>query len=393
MLYGYLGFMVPFFFLTVGFAIALRGWEGRLSERVLPHYVRTGWLSPPEVAALGNLGRRHSARSWAKRVAGVDGLKAMRSFQFAATRLAILRDGMQRGLDRKAEDIEQTAAEEQRLLAAISGYRSVFVGRDPQMPQAFWDGGRYRIAFPDGVTRTVDAPPEPVMPIPVRLAQPIPVGAGGPGHWPQSGYGAAPGYGWSGYGSPGNGAQASGAYGYGPGSTAGPAVAIRPSAPPPGYQPGPSYQAPPTYQSPYQQYGYQQPGQSQAPYPQYGYAQPGYAQPGYPQPGQQPPGYPQPGYQPPGYPQPVYQQPVYQQPAQPYPGHPSYQQPSYQQPVYQQPGLPEPAPQQSQPEPSQPQPAPSQPQPDHGASPDGRSHPAQPDPGAPAGPVPGPPSN
>src|SRR5690242_21560261 len=64
MLYGYLGFMVPFFFAVVGFAIALRACEGRLTERVLPHYVRAGWFSPPEVAALGSLGRRHSARHW-----------------------------------------------------------------------------------------------------------------------------------------------------------------------------------------------------------------------------------------------------------------------------------------------------------------------------------------
>ena len=61
-LYGYIGFMVPFFFAAVAFAIALRGWEGRLSERVLPFYVRAGWLSPPEVATLTSLARRHSAR-------------------------------------------------------------------------------------------------------------------------------------------------------------------------------------------------------------------------------------------------------------------------------------------------------------------------------------------
>src|SRR5204862_904901 len=50
MLYGYLGFMVPLFFAMVGLAIALRGWEGRLTERILPRYVRAGWFSPPEVA-------------------------------------------------------------------------------------------------------------------------------------------------------------------------------------------------------------------------------------------------------------------------------------------------------------------------------------------------------
>jgi RsiW-degrading membrane proteinase PrsW (M82 family) len=249
MLYGYLGFMVPFFFLTVGFAIALRGWEGRLSERVLPYYVRTGWLSPPEVAALGNLGRRHSARRWARRVAGQDGLKAMRGFQFAATQLAILRDGMQRGLDRKPDDFARSTAEEQRLLTAISGYRAVFVGRDPQMPRAFWDGNQYTVAFPDGVDRTVAAPAEPVMPLPVRLAPPVPVaagyGAGGyggqPAPWPGAGYGTPPpGYGPPpAYGTPpgsGPGYGAPPAYGTPPGS--GPGYAVPPAS-------GPAYGAPP----------------------------------------------------------------------------------------------------------------------------------------------------
>ena len=55
-LYGYIGVMVPVFFAMVGLAIWLRGWEGRLTERTLPDYVRAGWLSPPEVASLGSLG-------------------------------------------------------------------------------------------------------------------------------------------------------------------------------------------------------------------------------------------------------------------------------------------------------------------------------------------------
>ncbi|WP_438874887.1 PrsW family intramembrane metalloprotease, partial [Winogradskya consettensis] len=193
MLYGYLGFMVPFFFAAVGFAIALRGYEGRLSERILPFYVRAGWLSPPEVATLGSLGRRHSARQWAKRVAGEGGVRAMRGFQLASTQLALLRDGMQRGLRSDPQDLQRAQAEEQKLLTDISGYRSMFVGRDPQAPQAFWDGHAYQIAFPDGVTRTVSAPNEPVVPVPVRLAPPTPVYAGyGPGYGP--GYGAQPGY-------------------------------------------------------------------------------------------------------------------------------------------------------------------------------------------------------
>ncbi|HEX7746399.1 MAG TPA: PrsW family intramembrane metalloprotease, partial [Micromonosporaceae bacterium] len=63
-LYGYIGVMVPIFLGMVGFAVWLRSWEGRLTERRLPDYVRSGWLSPPEVAALGSLGRRHAARRW-----------------------------------------------------------------------------------------------------------------------------------------------------------------------------------------------------------------------------------------------------------------------------------------------------------------------------------------
>jgi hypothetical protein len=272
MLYGYIGFMVPFFFATVGFAIALRGWEGRLSERILPYYVKTGWFAPPEVAALSSLGRRHSARRWAKRVAGDAGLKAMRGFQFAATQLSILRDGMQRGLDRKPADVERAQGEEQRLLAAIEGYRAVFAGRDPQMPQAFWDGSSYQIAFPDGVTRTVSAPDEPVVPVPVRWApQPAMAWAGG------------------------------GGYGYGPYGSA-------PSS-------GPAYGAPVPYPYGPPPGGYQQPG---APNPAYGHpagfgggpslgSAPGYG------PGQQP-----------GYPQSYYGQPYYgpQYPAQPPPPHP-----------------------------------------------------------------------
>ena len=236
MLYGYLGFMVPFFFLTVGFAIVLRGWEGRLSERVLPHYVRAGWFTPPEVAALSSLGRRHSARSWAKRVAGEPGLKAMRSFQSAATRLAIVRDGMERGLDRKPEDQQRSAEEEQRLLTAIAGYRSVFAGRDPQMPRAFWDGTSYRITFPDGATRTVGPPAEPVVPLPAQL--PAMAGYGGPPPYygPPATYGAAMSY----YGAPPHAAPPL-SYGAPPPFSG----ALPPSAPPFYGAPPPS--APPFY--------------------------------------------------------------------------------------------------------------------------------------------------
>ncbi|MFI5895332.1 PrsW family glutamic-type intramembrane protease [Actinoplanes sp. NPDC051513] len=261
MLYGYLGFMVPLFFAVVGFAIALRAWEGRLTERVLPLYVRAGWFSPPEVASLGSLGRRHSARQWAKRVAGVSGQRAMREFQFAATHLALLRDGMQRGLHTTPTDQYRTTSEEHRLLQEIQTYRQSFTAKDPTTPQSFWDGLNYHIVFPDGVPRILPPPADPVVPVPIRLPPPPPAYAM-PGYGPPAyggpGYGA-PGYGGPGYGSPGQGAPGYGGPGYG----------------------APGYGAP----------GYGAPSQG-AP----GYGAPGYGAPGYGSPNQGAPGYGAPGY-------------------------------------------------------------------------------------------------
>ncbi|RKR88848.1 RsiW-degrading membrane proteinase PrsW (M82 family) [Micromonospora pisi] len=214
-LYGYVGVMVPIFLGMVGLAVWLRGWEGRLTERRLPDYVRAGWISPPEVAALGSLGRRHSARRWARRVAGEPGLKAMRGFQFSATRLALLRDGMLRGLDTKPADLARTAQEEWALLHQMTAYRQVFVGRDPQAPVARWDGANYQLTFPDGLPRMVAASDEPVVPIPVVLVAPTPPGYAPP---PPSGYGPPPGYGPAGPpGPPGYGQPPSAGHGpYGP---------------------------------------------------------------------------------------------------------------------------------------------------------------------------------
>ncbi|MEV4759072.1 PrsW family intramembrane metalloprotease [Micromonospora sp. NPDC049559] len=190
-LYGYVGFMVPVFFGVLGLAIWLRGWEGRLVERILPDYVRAGWLTPPEVASLGSLGRRHSARRWARRVAGDAGARAMRGYQFSATRLALLRDGIRRGLDARPADLARAVEEERRLLQEIAAYRQVFVGKDPQAPVGVWDGTRYHLTFPDGVRRTVEAPDEPVVPIPVVLVPP-PVPAYPGAYGPQPGQPGGP---------------------------------------------------------------------------------------------------------------------------------------------------------------------------------------------------------
>ncbi|MBB5870649.1 RsiW-degrading membrane proteinase PrsW (M82 family) [Allocatelliglobosispora scoriae] len=288
LLYGYFAIEVPIFLGMVGFALWLRGHEGRITVRVLPAYAMAGWFTPPEVAALASLGRRHAARVWAKRVAGDAGRKAMKAFQVSATKLALVRDGIDRGLSTSPKLAARAAEEERELLTRITDARAVFVGRDPQTPRGTWNGTSYELVFPDGVTRTVAAPPEPVVPVPVPLAPaPQPHFAYG-GYQPQQGYpGQAPYPGHSGY----------------------------PSHP--GAQLGhPQTQAQPGYAQP-QALGYPQP-QARPGYPQ---AQPAYpqSQPGYPQPQPQAQsGYPEAR---PGYPA----QPEY--PAQPdYPELPDYPQ-------------------------------------------------------------------
>src|SRR5439155_6857908 len=129
LLHGYFSVMMPIFFGMVALALGLRSWEGRLTQRILPEYVRAGWLSPPAVAALATMGRRQSARTWARRVAGDAGGQAMRGFQYAATRLALLRAGLRRGLNRRPEEIAEAQAEERALLESMGSYRSVFTGR------------------------------------------------------------------------------------------------------------------------------------------------------------------------------------------------------------------------------------------------------------------------
>lgn len=167
-LYGYFAVMVPIFLGMVSLALYLRSFEGRVTQRVLPSYVAAGWLTPPEVATLGTMGRRMAARTWARRVAGQPGADAMRGYQFAATRLALLRDGLRRGMATRPDQVEAATAEERRLLEIIAWYRSVFA-RDPAAPPVRWDGTRYHVPLPDGRTIALHAPALPVAPVPVVL--------------------------------------------------------------------------------------------------------------------------------------------------------------------------------------------------------------------------------
>jgi RsiW-degrading membrane proteinase PrsW (M82 family) len=191
-LYGYFAVFVPIFFAMFGLALWLHSWEGRLAERVLPRYAASGWFSPPEVAALATLGRRLSARRWAKRVAGDAGLTAMKGYQYSATSLALLRDGIDRGLYRRDGALTGAVEEERRLLSAVDTYRRVFTGRDPLTPPAWWSRGGYQIRFPDGVVRPVPSPELPVVPVPFAAPPPTPWGPAGPWGPPPGPWGPQP---------------------------------------------------------------------------------------------------------------------------------------------------------------------------------------------------------
>ena len=143
--------MVPIFFGMVGFAVWLRAWEGRLTERILPDYVRAGWFRPPEVAALGSLGRRHAARD-----VGPAGRRRRRAARDA--RLPVRRDPAGAAARRDAARPGPQAGRSGSAPCGRSGScwtRSrrtgpFFVGRDPQTPAGVWDGERYHLRFPDG---------------------------------------------------------------------------------------------------------------------------------------------------------------------------------------------------------------------------------------------------
>ncbi len=162
--FGYVAVMLPILFTVVGVALWVRSWEGRVVARALPPYVRAAWLSPPELAALSTVGRRLAALYWARRNAGGTGYRAMRGYQHAAVRLALLRDEHDRGTP-----VAGFADQERALLHEIAGYRTAFTGRDPRVPRAVWDGSGYEVTFPDGSVRPVPAPATPVVPIPAPV--------------------------------------------------------------------------------------------------------------------------------------------------------------------------------------------------------------------------------
>jgi RsiW-degrading membrane proteinase PrsW (M82 family) len=191
LLIGYPLLMVPIFFTVVGLAIWVRSREGRMIGQVLPTYVQTGWISPPEVAALSSLGGRRASLRWAAQLGGQDGKRAMREFQFVATKLALLRSRLQQGTADSS-----FSSDESSLLARLRAQREPFLRLGPYgaAPPPSWLPG-YRQAGPmpvPGPGGPYGAPQPYPGPIPYASPQPYP-----PQPYPTQPYppqpGAAPG--------------------------------------------------------------------------------------------------------------------------------------------------------------------------------------------------------
>ena len=115
---------VPIFVAWVVLVFWARRREGVLIGTYLRPYADVGWFAPTEVTMLASMPRRREARAWARANAGRTGLSAMRSFQDAASELALLRRKMLIG-----HGDARAAAEEKKLLAAVVAQRRRFIGR------------------------------------------------------------------------------------------------------------------------------------------------------------------------------------------------------------------------------------------------------------------------
>ena len=114
---------VPIFLAFIGLIVWARRREGQLIGRYLMPYADEGWLSPAEVHMLSRMSLRRRARVWARQTGGRRALASMRSFQDAASELALLRLRMYHS----AADAHALETE-RRLLDTIVTRRQEFTG-------------------------------------------------------------------------------------------------------------------------------------------------------------------------------------------------------------------------------------------------------------------------
>lgn len=117
---------VPVFIAFVVLAVWARRREGRTIGRYLSPYADSGWISRDEVAMLSRMSGRRAARMWARQHGGRAALRAMRSFQDAASELALLRLRMHhsaadaRALETERALLDTIVARRRELLAAAA---------------------------------------------------------------------------------------------------------------------------------------------------------------------------------------------------------------------------------------------------------------------------------
>jgi protease PrsW len=122
LLSGYFGIMLPLLAIVIGVAIWVRSREAQVTLRILPQYVKAGWLTQAELSSLSTMDERRYARDWARGFGGEVAAKAMQEFQLAATRLAMLREDVERGLVRR-----EYRQSEQELLEIIRTRREMLL--------------------------------------------------------------------------------------------------------------------------------------------------------------------------------------------------------------------------------------------------------------------------
>ena len=119
----YLVVEVPIFVGFLVLVVWVRRREGRLIGRYLSPYADAGWLAPSEVTMLSTMSGRRAARVWARSRGGRSALRAMESFQDAASELALLRGRMHHSAaDHRALESERS------LLETLTVRRQAFLG-------------------------------------------------------------------------------------------------------------------------------------------------------------------------------------------------------------------------------------------------------------------------
>lgn len=142
-------------------------------------YLPTGLVTPADLAMLSSLQTRKQARAWARATHGRSGFAAMRDYQQACTRLAMLHDRVQRGT------ILPQAFEAQRaaLLVLMRVTREAFLGTAhiavPMMAMPGWGPPTMGMP-PSGSPMTQPAWQPRPMSMPVPVAGPMPRWTGAP---------------------------------------------------------------------------------------------------------------------------------------------------------------------------------------------------------------------